>query len=319
MSLNIMMTSSNGNIFRVTGTLCGDWPIYNEFPTQRPVKWSFAVFFDLHLNKWLSKQSWCWWFETPSRCLWHHCNDDRNSRLCQIWKEPMLVINWGKHGKNPARSVNSTMWTQGITDRCPRQIQYIPLTLHATVTGPTGRPAVIRLVVPCKTAVTPLLMHWSYCNLVLSQRDVTIYVTHCGNRSTAQISHQCNWHSCTITTVWNDQEELPWVWTWWRYQMETFSTLLAICAGNSPVPSEFTAQRPVTRSFAVFFNLRLNKPLSKQWWGWWFKILSRPLWRHCNEALYVGMPAEILCDWLKKSADEKGVNTFVTRTFLCTP
>ena len=41
--------------------------------------------------------------------------------------------------------------------------------------------------------------------------------------------------------------------------METFSTLLAICAGKSPVPGEFPAQRPVTRNFDVFFDLRLNK------------------------------------------------------------
>ena len=46
--------------------------------------------------------------------------------------------------------------------------------------------------------------------------------------------------------------------------METFSALLAICAGNSPVPSDFPAHRPVTRSFGVFFDLRLNKRLSKQ-------------------------------------------------------
>ena len=37
--------------------------------------------------------------------------------------------------------------------------------------------------------------------------------------------------------------------SWWRHQMETFSALLAICTGNSPVPGEFPAQRPVTRSF----------------------------------------------------------------------
>ena len=45
--------------------------------------------------------------------------------------------------------------------------------------------------------------------------------------------------------------------------MEAFSVLLAICAGNSPVPGEFPAQRPVTRSFNVFFDLRLRKRLSK--------------------------------------------------------
>ena len=70
--------------------------------------------------------------------------------------------------------------------------------------------------------------------------------------------------------------------SWWRHQMETFSALLAICAGNSPVPGEFPAQRPVTRSFDVFFDLRLNKRLSKRSWGWWFETLSRPLWRHHN-------------------------------------
>ena len=59
--------------------------------------------------------------------------------------------------------------------------------------------------------------------------------------------------------------------TWWRHQMETFSPLLAICAGNSPGTGEFPAQRPVTRSFDVFFDLRLNKRLSKQSWGWWFE------------------------------------------------
>ena len=49
--------------------------------------------------------------------------------------------------------------------------------------------------------------------------------------------------------------------------METFSASLALCEGNSPVTGEFPTQRPVARSFDVFFDLRLNKRLSKQWWG----------------------------------------------------
>ena len=66
---------------------------------------------------------------------------------------------------------------------------------------------------------------------------------------------------------------------WWRHQMKTFSALLAICAGNSPVTGEFLAQRPVTRSFDVFFDLRPNKRLSKQSRGWLFldQILSQNL------------------------------------------
>ena len=58
-------------------------------------------------------------------------------------------------------------------------------------------------------------------------------------------------------------------WAWWRHQMETFSALLAICAGNSPVPGEFPAQRPVMRSFNVFFEMP-----------------SRSLWRHYNDLLF---------------------------------
>ena len=67
--------------------------------------------------------------------------------------------------------------------------------------------------------------------------------------------------------------------------METFSAFLALCAGNSPVSGEFHTQTPVTRSFDVFFDMRLNKRLSKQTWGWWFETLSRPLWRHRNAEL----------------------------------
>ena len=78
--------------------------------------------------------------------------------------------------------------------------------------------------------------------------------------------------------------------TRWRHQMETFSALLALCAGNSPASGEFPSQRPVARSFDFFFDLRLNKRLSKQSWGWWFETPSRLLWRHCIE-------------WLQKSCE----------------
>ena len=69
--------------------------------------------------------------------------------------------------------------------------------------------------------------------------------------------------------------------------MERFSALLAIYAGNSPVPGEFPAQRQVTRSFDAFFDLHPNQRLSKHSWGWWFETPSRPLWRHCNENQFI--------------------------------
>ena len=80
---------------------------------------------------------------------------------------------------------------------------------------------------------------------------------------------------------------------WWRHQ--TFSALLALCAGNSPVTGDFPLQRSVTRSFDVFFDLRLNKRLSKQSWGWWFET---SLWRHYNVIVFVPqcLPCAEGCD-----------------------
>ena len=61
------------------------------------------------------------------------------------------------------------------------------------------------------------------------------------------------------------------------------SALLSLYAGNSPVTGEILTQRPVTRNFDVFFDLRLNKGLSKQSRRRWFETPSHPLLRHCNE------------------------------------
>ena len=70
--------------------------------------------------------------------------------------------------------------------------------------------------------------------------------------------------------------------SWWRHQMEAFSALLALCAGNSPVIGEFPSQRPVTGSFDVSFDLGLHKWLSKHLWPRWFEMPSRSLWCHCD-------------------------------------
>ena len=92
--------------------------------------------------------------------------------------------------------------------------------------------------------------------------------------------------------------------SWWRHQMETFSALLAISTGNSPFPGGFPAQRPVMRSFDVFFDLCLNKRLSKQPWGWWFETLSCPLWRHCNDCLERKQPVYHLSFPLRMSPSD---------------
>ena len=92
-----------------------------------------------------------------------------------------------------------------------------------------------------------------------------------------------------------------------------------ICAGNSPVPGQFPAQRPVTRSFDVFFGLRLNKWLSKQSWGWWFEMLSCPLWHHCNgttvgiHVYSYGQSTIKYMKWLTVNDNRMTVNTMVSQ------
>ena len=82
-----MMAPSNGNVFRVTGTLCGE---IQRSLVNSPHKgqWRGALMFSL--NKRLSKQSWGWWFETPSRSLRRHCNVLRNNGMV-IWCTPKLI------------------------------------------------------------------------------------------------------------------------------------------------------------------------------------------------------------------------------------
>ena len=91
------MTSSNGNIFRVTGLCVGNWPVSGEFPAQRPVTHSFDVFFGLRLIKRLSKHSRGWWFETRSHPLWRHYNGYSaytapSKCLASLWLAGQFVV-----------------------------------------------------------------------------------------------------------------------------------------------------------------------------------------------------------------------------------
>ena len=103
-------------------------------------------------------------------------------------------------------------------------------------------------------------------------------------------------------------------WTWWRHQIETFSVLLAICAGNSLVSGEFPAQRPVTRSFDVFFDLCPNKRLSKQLWGWWFETPSGSLWRHSNDHELPSAPTSV-CATLSKILNAPSVEFYAFKAW----
>ena len=89
--------------------------------------------------------------------------------------------------------------------------------------------------------------------------------------------------------------------SWWRHQMETFSALLAFCEGNPPVTGGFPSQRPVTRSFDIFFDLRRNKRLSKQSRRRWFETPSCHItttiavtWKRRFDPIIVLLPCYVL-------------------------
>ena len=119
--------------------------------------------------------------------------------------------------------------------------------------------------------------------------DTYIVITKQSKTKPWKLSNRNHWLHCNDTGKHGS-------WTW-RYQMETFSALLPICMGNSPITGEFPSQRPVTRSFEIFFGLRLNKRLNKQSRVWWYETASRSLWRQCNNDLtdYVLNPGHITC------------------------
>ena len=103
-----MMTSSNGNIFRVTGYLCGEFTGQRWIPRTKASGAELWCFFDLRLNKRLSKQSLGWWFETPSRPLWRHCNEfrlkNKQTHIDQYHYE-LKRYSWALYGKVPSEQI----------------------------------------------------------------------------------------------------------------------------------------------------------------------------------------------------------------------
>ena len=130
------------------------------------------------------------------------------------------------------------------------------------------------------------------CRLFGTKQLSESMLTHCqlDTRGYISVKFEYNWNKfslkktlyvvCKLVVIFSRPLSVNLMMT--RHQMETCSSLLVICVGNSPGSGEFPAQSPVTRSFDVSFDRCLNKRLRKHSWGWWFETLSRPLWRHCN-------------------------------------
>ena len=147
-------------------------------------------------------------------------------------------------------SVNSESEpVKGIAE--DRVITHICFVLNVTITNTTQCYQACR-VYPIKYAhgfIVPLL--WLYHPILVNPCN---WLNH--------IRSPWSWSCDCLRGNEVTMEDMYKIKPWWRHQMETFSALLALYAGNSLGTGEFSAQRPVTQSFDVFFDLRLNKRLS---------------------------------------------------------
>ena len=117
------------------------------------------------------------------------------------------------------------------------------------------------------------------------------------------------WNRLHITgTLWGEclfvfQFEILSPMTCWSQQMETFSTLLALCVGNSPVTGEFPSQRPVMWSFDVFLICAWIN-------GWVNNREAGHLRRHRDHYDVIVMSSSVCSSFNTETI--KGVKKFVT-------
>ena len=130
-------------------------------------------------------------------------------------------------------------------------------------------------MVSYKTAMSQLLTHWRYCSLALSHRIMCEMCTL--NIVYTRISYLKDVMSWAIQIVESSADLILSAQDVYMITSSkgTFSALLALCEGNSPVTGKFPSQTPVTRCFYVSFEMRLNKRLSKPSRRRWFETPSR--------------------------------------------
>ena len=132
--------------------------------------------------------------------------------------------------------------------------------------------------------------HWHLCGEFTGDRWIPRTNGQCRGKSFYWMTSSCQdvwplFALCCVLFCQFHPHPSGLLYSWWRHQMATVSASLALCVRNSQVIGEFPAQRPMTRSFDVFFDLRLNKRLSKQSWRWRYATPSRSFWRHSNVVL----------------------------------
>ena len=156
-------------------------------------------------------------------------------------------------------------------------------------------------------------MHW-YCLVMSSSNWLILYGLFWGINSPVQFSWRLKLYRLRIWGIGYTCALVHWVnifskakpisnpmliFRWYHMMTSSNGNIFRATGpfcGNLPVTGQFPSQRPVTRSFEMFFDMRLNKRLSEQSRRWWFETPSSSLWRHCNEHNITTLETENLHD-----------------------
>ena len=220
------MTSSNGNIFHVNGPLCGNSPVTGEFPSQRPVTRSFDVFWDLRLNKRLSKQSRSWWFETPSGPLWRHRN---GQKMCVFKTKFHQMVELIIH----QQWFRKCLSVEQFTDAIHRHQATVRTTLIARFMGPTWGPSGAD-----RTQVGPMLAPW------------TLLSGQCWNIVDLTIRNKFQWNLHRNSCIFNLFEKLFVV--WWPF-------CLGINVSMFDLTTNYKKNKPINTSLLCAFIVLVQK------------------------------------------------------------
>ena len=184
-----------------------------------PVVWSFGVFFDLHLNIRLCKQSQGWWFETPSRPLWRHCND---TRIFHCWPD------WSSKNKNKKihrhqlQIILMSWFVYRQLHKHDKSFRWHPektlSTQHRSHTMLSTR--------------TPMHIDTSNLHLLHTNDSMQSNHTHYDDIKMGVIASQITSLAIVYSTVYSGADQR---------QHQSFASL-AFCGGNSPGTGEFPAQ-----------------------------------------------------------------------------
>ena len=192
--------SSNGNIFRITGPLCGEFTGPGEFPTQRPVTWSFDVFFELRLNKRLSKQPWGWWFETPPWSLWRQCNVGERFPILWCLQGAIRMQTDRITARLLMMQQSYSSFKEALIVKCSFLMKIIPLQSSIMWSGLTGLKWNVRCPteIPGKAAVRLVCVKCYYhkCSIINTYKCLPIWLQHF-----ISLTPGCSWRNSCLTKV----------------------------------------------------------------------------------------------------------------------